>query len=147
MQGSKLANAQREDGNVCRLFIELAVNWAEDYNATPPAYDKDTFSLAHCSICSVFGPILLIIPISTHYISIPRFPLRPVFSFYLSSVCNLPVFICRSAFHFRYLPLSLTWCLSGDSQTPGGGSHSCALCWLCTVVRPFGAAACAVTGC
>lgn len=61
MQGSKLANVQREDGNFCRLFIELAVNW-DDYNATLPAYNKDTFSLARFSIYSFFGPILLIIP-------------------------------------------------------------------------------------
>lgn len=81
MQGSKLANAWREDGNVCRLFIDLAVNRAKDYNATLPAYDKDTFSLARCSIYSFFGPIPLIIPISTHYISILHFLLLPVFSF------------------------------------------------------------------
>lgn len=82
MQRSKLANAQREDGNVCRLFIELAVNWAEDYNATLPAYNKDTFSLARCSICSSTTLLLSSVPFSSLFPS-----LLNIFLFYIFPYC------------------------------------------------------------
>lgn len=143
LQGRKLANARREGGNACRLFIGLAVNW--DYDATLPAYDKDSFSLAHCSLSSVPFSSLFPFLLTTFLFCIFLYCL--CFIFYLLSICNLPMLIRCSVFHFRYLPLNP----HGVCQVTARRREEevtvvhCAHCR--TAVQLFSAAACAVTGC